>query len=219
MGARRMGTRLAVVVAVAGLSWAAAPSAQAARTAQAPSAAATATGSAAGGTAGIVTVLNSPVGFQRLIDEITAQVHAQYPRATLRDIVGTSPSGPTTSIRDVTSWQLNVNGVDATGRNIIVRGAVLLPYRTVLVTTIQNATVYSRELTQPVALSPHLATVMVRAAGYRAPFHSVFYAQPIGRATAYPHPLAVVDPGGDLIGVDTVTREVAPFRYSVGPVG
>ncbi|MEP6632445.1 MAG: hypothetical protein ABJA89_18380 [Lapillicoccus sp.] len=217
-----MGTRLAVVVAVAGLSWAAAPSAQAARTAPAaPAAEAAAAGVAGvvGDTAGIVTVLNSPVGFQRLIDEITTQVHAQYPRATLRSIVGTSPSGPTTSIRDVTAWQLNFNDVDATGRNMIVRGAVLLPYRTVVVTTIQNATVYSRELTQPVALSPHLATVLVRAAGYREPFRSVFYAQPIGRATAYPHPLAVVDPGGDLIGVDTVTRAVAPFRYSIGPVG
>ena len=219
MGARRMGTRLAVVVAVAGLSWAAAPSAQAAPTAPAAPAAKATAPAAAGDTAGIASVLNSPVGFQRLIDEITAQVHAQYPRATLRSIVGTSPSGPTTSIRDVTSWQLNFNDVDATGRNMIVRGAVLLPYRDVLVTTIQNATVYSRELTQPVGLSPHLATVLVRAAGYREPFHPIFYAQPIGRAAAYPHPLAVLDPGGDLIGVDTVTREVAPFRYSVGPVG
>jgi hypothetical protein len=219
VGARRMGTRLAVVLAVAGLSWAAAPSAQAARTAPAAPAAMAAAVGGASDTASIVRALYSPAGFQQLIDEITAQVHAQYPRATLRSIVGTSPSGPTTSIRDVTSWQLNFNDVDATGKNMIVKGAVLLPYRNVLVTTIRNATVYSRELTQPVGLSPHLATVLVRAAGYREPFRSIFYAQPIGRAAVYPHPLAVVDPGGDLVGVDTVTREVAPFRYSVGPVG
>jgi len=211
---RRIGTGLTTVVAAAGLLWAAAPGAQAA-----PVAPTAPVGLTSGATnpAGTVRALYSAAGFQELIDSVKAQVHERYPNATFRDVVGSSPSGLTTSIRDVTTWQFNFNDVNGAGRSIIVRATVFLPSWTATLTTQENATVYSRELFQPVAMSPFLATVLMRIAGYREPFRTVVYAQPIGRSTAYPHPLFIVDQGADRIAVDTVTRVVAPFRYSVGP--
>ena len=211
---RRMGTGVVALVAAAGLTWAAAPSAQAYGVSPA---AVTASTASVTDPAGTVRALYSVDGFQALIDSVTQQVHAQHPNATFRDIVGTTSSGTTTSIRDVTRWQLNYNDVDSTGRQMIVRGSVLLPSWTALITTVQNATVYSRELTEPVKMSPFQATILMRIAGYREPFHTVVYAQPIGRLAVYPHPLFIVDQGADRIAVDTVTGVVAPFRYSVGP--
>lgn len=211
MRRRAIGTGLAAVLATAGVMYAAAPSAQAHPAAPA------AASSGARDPAGTVKALYSAAGFQALIDSVADQVHALYPNATFRDAVGTSPSGVTTSVRDVVSWKLNFDDVDSDGRQMIVQGAVFLPSSTALINVTKNATVYSRELTEPVAMSPFEATLLLRTAGYREPFRTVIYAQPIGRAAVYPHPLFIIDQGDDRIQVDSVTREVKPFRYSVGP--
>lgn len=210
MKRRTIGTGTVAVLATAGLLYAAAPSAQAS-----PAAPAATLG--ARDPAGTVKALYSAAGFQALIDSVTDQVHAQYPNATFRDAVGTSPSGPTTSIRDVVSWTFNFDDVDSDGRQMIVQGAVFLPSSTALIKVTKNATVYSRELTKPAAMSPFEATLLLRTAGYREPFRTVVYARPIGRAEVYPHPLFIIDQGDDHIQVDTMTREVKPFRYSFGP--
>lgn len=212
MKVRRMVTGLAAVVVAAGLLGVGLPTAQAAPSAPAVRDAVVAK---AGNPAGTVRALLSVAGFRALVASVTAQVHAQYPDATLGDIVGTSPTGPTRSITDVTRWEFNFNHVTGEGGRVMVRATVFLPDWTVTLTTYPNTVVYSQELTAPAAMSPFKATLLLRTAGYREPFQTVIYAQPFGRA--YPNPIFIVDQGADWVQVDTVTGIVKPFHYSPGP--
>jgi hypothetical protein len=210
--ARRMVTGLAAAVVAAGLVGVGRPTAQAAPSGPAVRDAVMVK---AGNPSGTLRALLSVAGFQALVASVTEQVHTQYPDATLGDIVGSSPTGPTTSITDVTRWEFNFNHVTGEGGRVMVRGTVFLPDWTVTLTTFTNTVVYSRELTAPVAISPFKATLLLRTAGYREPFHTVIYSQPFGQT--YPHPIFIVDQGPDWVQVDTVTRVVKPFHYSPGP--
>lgn len=212
MKARRIVTGLLAAVATAGLVGVGVPSAQAAPSTSAERAPAM-TGPA--NPSGTLRALLSVAGFQALVDSVTAQVHAEYPNATLGDIVGSSPTGPTTSITDVTTWQFNFNDVSGDSDHILVRATVFLPDWTATITVLRNTVLYSQQLTEPVAISPFKATLLIRIAGYRKPFRTVIYAQPVG--PSYRHPLFIVDQGADLVAVDTVTRVVAPFHYTPGP--
>ncbi len=171
-----------------------------------------------GNPAGTVKSLLSVAGFQALVDSVAAQVHAQYPNATLGDIVGTSPSGPTTSITDVTTWRFNDNDVNGEGRHVLIYATVFLPNRKATIIVRQNAVLYSEDLTEPVAMSPFKASLLLRLAGYREPFRTVVYARTFGRN--YPHPIFIFDQGvgRDLIAVDTITQDVAPFHDRIGPL-
>ncbi len=215
MKGRRIVTGVVAAVAAAGLVGVAGPDAQAAPNAHAAAAAPGALSPGVSNPAGTVKALLSVAGFQALVDSVKAQVHAQYPDATFRDVVGDAPSGPTTSITDVTRWQFNFNDVIGDSDHILVRATVFLPSWTATLTILHSTAVYSQELTEPVAMSPFEATVLLRIAGYREPFRTVIYAQPVGRS--YPHPLYIVDQGDERVAVDTVTRHVAPFHYMVGP--
>jgi hypothetical protein len=128
--------------------------------------------------------LKSVAGFQALVDSVTQQVHAQYPNATLGDIVGYSLSGPTTSITDLTRWDFQFN--DEVGKDqILVRGTVFLPSRTATITVVPHTVPLFNELTEPVGISPFKATLLIRNAGYRKPFTRVTYLHRKG--AAYPH--------------------------------
>ncbi len=211
MNGRRIVIGTMAALAATGLIGATGPAAQAAPAAHGvPAAAARSTDNPAG----TVRALMSANGFQALIDSVTRQVHAQYPNAELKDAVGTSPSGPTTSVTDVTRWDFLFNDVIGGTDHIIVKASLLLPSWTALVFVQHNAGVYAKTLAGPVAMSPFQATLRRRLAGYQEPFTKMVYAQPypLMAPHPFPNPVFIFYSGADpTTTVDTVTRVVEPW--------
>ena len=165
---------------------------------------------------GVMTrALMSAHGFQALIDSVTQQVHAEHPHATFQDAIGTSPSGPTTSIIDVPRWDFLFNDVIGESDHVIVKASMWLPSPTVLINVQHGAVVYSKPLVGPVALSPFQATLWRRLAGDTTPFTKVVYIQPnpLMAPRSFPNPVFLFYEGTDTPStvVDTVTRDVAPW--------
>lgn len=190
------------VVAVAGLGWTAAPVAQAAAL---PPVGGTSTSNPAG----TVKALFSTAGFQALVDSVAAQVHARYPDAQLMEVDGRSPSGKTMSITDVTQWRFDYNATQD-GKLIVVFATVNLPSWTASLSVQGGVWVGSDPLTDPVAMSPFKASLLLRIAGYHQPYQFVTYRQPNAGAPT-PHPLFIFDQANAYVGVDTVTGKVAPL--------
>jgi hypothetical protein len=153
--------------------------------------------------------LASQHAFQQLVDMVVAQVRASYPTAQLMEIDGSSPGGPTTSIFDVTRWRFDFNA-DTEQTHTVVQATVSLPDTTAVLTTVDDVFVGSLQLTNPVAMSPLRSWILLRAAGYTAPFQFVTYRQPIASGFV-PHPLFIYDQGSGFVGVDSVTGDVAPI--------
>jgi hypothetical protein len=207
---RRIVTGIAAAMLAAGLVGLTGPSAQAAPSPH------TVSNTSSTSNPGVLTrSLMSAHGFQALIDSVTEQVHAEHPRATFQDAIGTSPSGATTSITDVPRWDFLFNDVDGEGDHVIVKASIWLPSPMVLINVQHNATVYSQPLVRPVAMSPFQATLRRRLAGYPTPFTMVVYTQPnrLMAPRAFPNPVFLFYEGTDTptTVVDTVTRSVEPW--------
>jgi hypothetical protein len=216
---RRIVTGVAAAMMAAGLVGLTGPSAQAAPSPH------TASNSSNNGSNDSRTSISNPGvltravmsanGFQALIDSITQQVRAEHPHATFQDAIGTSPSGPTTSITDVPRWDFLFNDVGGEGDGIIVKASIDLPSPMVLINVQHNATVYSKPLVGPVAMSPFQATLWRRLAGYPTPFTKVVYVQPnrLMAPRSFPNPVFLFYEGTETPTtiVDTVTRTVEPW--------
>jgi hypothetical protein len=213
---RRIVTGIVAAIAAGGVVGLTGPSAQAAPGPHAASTVSTASSKSSTSNPGVLTrAVMSAHGFQALIDSVTQQVHAEYPHATFQDAVGTSPSGPTTSITDVPRWDFRFNDVIGESDHIIVKASIWLPSPVVLINVQHNAGVYSKPLVGPVAMSPFQATLWRRLAGYPTPFTKVVYVQPnrLMSPRSFPHPVFLFYQGTDTptTVVDTVTRSVEPW--------
>lgn len=219
MQGRRIVTGIAAAIAAGGLIGLTGPSAQAApspHTASSTGSTGSTSSPSSSSNPGVLTrALMSAHGFQALIDSVTQQVHAEHPHATFQDAIGTSPSGPTTSITDVPRWDFLFNDVIGEADHIIVKASIWLPSPMVLINVQHNAVVYSKPLVGPVVMSPFQATLWRRLAGHTAPFTKVVYSQPnrLMAPRAFPNPVFLFYEGTETptTVVDTVTRSVEPW--------
>ena len=153
---------------------------------------------------GTVRALYSAAGFQELIDRVTAQVRGQYPNAQLALVDGSTPTGPTTRIDDVTTWRIAFLAVTSDRHRVVVTATVHLPSWTASISA-ERSPVFGLQIAQPVTMSPFQAALLARIAGYREPYTDVWFHQPPGLAPRY-----TFFGAGEPVTVDTATRAVTP---------
>ena len=202
--ARRMAMGVATAAAAVSVGASAIPPATAAPAAQAASAA-----QAAASNLGSAKYLASLRWYQELVDSVTAQVVALYPKAYLLEIDGVSPTGLVGSVFGVTSWRFDFNAVNADDREIVIQATVDLPSTTASIHVMEGS--WSGLPHRPRADES-------RSRRRAAPTGRVHRAVPVRHLPPAepenfdPHPLYIFDQGEHgFIGVDTVTGEVGPL--------
>ncbi|MFC9768901.1 hypothetical protein [Rhodococcus jostii] len=127
------------------------------------------------------------------------------------EVDGSSPTGTTQSIANVTSWKFIFNdATDAHSRSIFA--SVELPAHIASIETHDSVWVGSTTLEKFPTMNPNRAEELLRKAGYTQPYEFVTLRQPNVSAPS-PHPLFIFGPLGatGYVGVDTVNGKVAPI--------
>ena len=119
------------------------------------------------------------LSLRQLLDVVGYEVRMSFPKATLMVAEGSSPSGPTTDMAEVTDWRLVYNTNDPASP------VKSLEVRATLAGAIDAPTYHGSpwggvvSIPDQVAMSPEEAYHLLRAAGYGYPFQYVSLVKPL----------------------------------------